>query len=187
MNNVEEMLRDSLAAEADRFQPSPDLWSRINEGVGRRRRRWSWPVLLPLAAAASMAMVTGIVLLTNDEASEEVVTVPPAAPITTAPLPGTTVPVTVHCEDIHFEPNTENIASKITYSSIVLEPDKQRTGCAEATALVRKAATTHNFYSGPRTFQLDSWHCNVVTDESELAVGRYNCSLGSRLITWNKT
>lgn len=177
--NVEELLRDSLAAEADHYQPSPDLWSRINEGVGRRRRRWSWPVLLPLATAASMATVAGIVLLTNDEASDQVVTVPPAAPITitTAP-PLTTIPVTVECPDIPFTPNTEDIAADIKATG---------TGCTEASAFVRKVRQEHNPYSGPRAFRLDGFTCQVVSDETgDLPVGHYTCTAGVSVITWTK-
>lgn len=179
--NVEELLRDSLATEADRYQPSPDLWSRINEGVARRRRWWSWPVLLPLAAAASMAVVAGIVLLTNDEASDQVVTVPPAAPTTTAPLPGTSTvptPITAECPDIHFAPNSDNVAGDIKATGI---------GCTEASAFVRKVAREHNFYSGPRTFELDGFACRVVLDETELPEGHYTCVSAGATVTWVKT
>lgn len=178
--NVEELLRDSLAAEADRFQPSPDLWSRINEGVGRRRRRWSWPVLLPLATAASMATVAGIVLLTNDEAGDQVVTVPPAAPITvTTAVPLTTVPVTVECPDIGFTPNSDDVAGNIKATGAT---------CDEASALVREVRRTHNAYSGPRALERGGFTCSVVvTDSLELPYSTYTCVTGAKRVMWEKT
>lgn len=168
MTRTEELLRDALVAEAERFDPSPDLWRRVTEARVPRRRRIVGPAL---AVAASAAVVMAFIAYRLEHPRVNV-TVP------WEPITGATAPSTVTCPDIGFTPNTEDMASGIRATG---------TDCIEASALIRRAKAEHNFYSGPRAFELDGWRCTVVTDETELPVGHYSCVSGPKVVTWEKT
>jgi hypothetical protein len=69
MNSVEERLREALRAHAEEFTAHPDAWRQL---TARRRRRggahwrwsrFSWPALIPLAAAAAVIAVVAAAVL----------------------------------------------------------------------------------------------------------------------------
>ncbi len=82
------------------------------------------------------------------------------------------------CADIMFTPATEDAATRIVATLI---------SCDVANELIATVAAGHNFYSGPRSFEIDDFSCTVETEDDGLPVGHYTCSNGDATITWDKT
>ena len=59
--------------------------------------------------------------------------------------------------------------------------------CGDATALVQQVRAGHNFYDGPRSFNMGGYSCTVVTETTGLPVGHYSCKSGTKTVTWDKT
>lgn len=85
------------------------------------------------------------------------------------------------CDDVVLEANSDNLASAVSVDGLT---------CEEAVVVITEVAQTHNFYSGPRTFDSGPFECSVEIEEPEfdLPVGRYTCvSDGGASVSWRKS
>jgi hypothetical protein len=106
---------------------------------------------------------------------------PGPTPVATAtPTTSSTVPEATWatCADVPLEPNSDNMISDLRARGVT---------CAEATSFARQVAEQHNFFSGPRTFDLNGYACTEHLDDTALPVGLYTCTTGGATITWTKS
>lgn len=170
--NLEDRLRDALAAEAERYQPSPDLWARVASDVaGRRHHRPRWFLPMLTAVAATAAVIVALLATADGPSKDRVVQVPPAV---TPPI------MTQDCGRIDVEPGTDNVVDHIKATGVE---------CDAARTFIRRVSREHNFYSGPRTFELGGYQCIVVTDDPQLDLptGHYSCLSGDARLTWDES
>ena len=79
------------------------------------------------------------------------------------------------CPDVGAGENSGGLATDI----------RSRGPCSEATSLITKVASDHNFYSGPRQFEILGYQCEVeTTDDGVMPSAQYSCVGETAAVEW---
>ena len=110
--------------------------------------------------------------------SSEVSTSSTTDPPVSAPTTNTSQPTTLQCGMVGFTPNSEDAASQITATGL---------SCDEAEAFVRVAGERTSS-GGPDSLEVSGYRCVRTSSEQEpLPVSRYECTNGSKKVTFTRS
>jgi hypothetical protein len=128
----------------------------------------------PAAVKTQAPSTTTTVVPVTDTAPPRTKTLP-STTTTTLQGTGSAPPPSAECTTVGFTPNSDDAASSIVATGL---------SCDEAEALVRKIGPSVGPF-GPARIELDGFECVLTrTDDVELAHGFFECTSGSKRITF---